>query len=202
VRQRLRLRRQIHWRQTRPPQALAQAQHLLLWLSMKARTLAQDGPKAGYARILSAEGTLYDASGGTPPGPAAAEAKFNTFPKDITFVRTPEKAMAAGGSGSSWGTYAIQRGDTALSRGHYVTVWRREAEGWRIVSELAAGRNVAPPNAAGQAGSSGALPRTAPIPRPLGRAGEPSVLRDALGRPISATPAPKADTPADPAPTP
>lgn len=128
-----------------------------------AANLVANGPLKAYEAMMSAEGVLHDASGSSPAGAAGAQARFGTFPADVTLERSPESAMAAGGSGSSWGRYVIRRGDNQLSLGRYVTVWRREAGGWLIVTELAAGR--AGPQAAAAAGP---LPRKPPsvAPRP------------------------------------
>jgi len=128
-----------------------------------AESLIANGPLKAYEAMMSSEGILHDASGSSPAGAAGAQARFSTFPDDVTLDRSPESAMAAGGSGSSWGRYVIRRGDNQLSLGRYVTVWRREAGGWLIVTELAAGR--AGPQAAAAAGP---LPRRPPsaAPRP------------------------------------
>ena len=122
-----------------------------------AESLIANGPLKSYGALMSSEGVLHDASGSSPAGAAGAQARFSTFPDDVTLDRSPESAMAAGGSGSSWGRYVIRRGDNQLSLGRYVTVWRREAGGWLIVTELAAGR--AGPQAAPAAGP---LPRRPP----------------------------------------
>ncbi len=128
-----------------------------------AVNLVSNGPLKAYEALMSAEGVLHDASGSSPAGAAGAQARFETFPADVTLERSPESAMASGGSGSSWGRYVIRRGDSQLSLGRYVTVWRREADGWLIVTELAAGR--AGPQASATAGP---LPRKPPsvAPRP------------------------------------
>ncbi|OYU74782.1 MAG: hypothetical protein CFE32_16665 [Alphaproteobacteria bacterium PA3] len=128
-----------------------------------AENLVTNGPLKAYSALMSSEGILHDASGSSPAGAAGAQARFGTFPAEVTLDRSPESAMAAGGSGSSWGRYVIRRGDNQLSLGRYVTVWRREAGGWLIVTELAAGR--AGPQAAAAAGP---LPRRPPsaAPRP------------------------------------
>ncbi len=129
-----------------------------------AATIAAQGPKLGYGSALSDEGVLYDANGASPTGKEAANSRFGTFPGDVILQRTPESALAAGGSGSSWGTYTIKRGDNILSGGRYISVWRREAAGWRMVSELAAGKNAAP---AQGAQAIGVLPKR---PVSMGRA--------------------------------
>jgi ketosteroid isomerase-like protein len=106
-----------------------------------AAAIAASGPKIGYGNSMSEEGVLFDANGASPKGQEAATSRFATFPADVSFVRTPEKAVAAGGSGSSWGSYVIRRGETVLSSGRYISVWRREPGGWKMISELAALHN-------------------------------------------------------------
>jgi Domain of unknown function (DUF4440) len=148
-----------------------------------AAAIAAHGPKDGYGSALSDEGILYDANGASPIGKQAASSRFGTFPADVTLVRTPEKALAAGGSGSSWGTYTIKRGDTVLSAGRYVSVWRREAAGWKMISELAAGKTVASSSSQPPVG---ALPKR---PVQLGRA-----TPAPIGVPLT-VPTPPATTP-------
>ena len=133
-----------------------QSQEVLAIDFATAAAITAQGPKLGYASALSDEGILYDANGASPVGKEAAPSRFGTFPADVRFIRTPERALAAGGSGSSWGTYSIKRGDTVLSLGRYISVWRREASGWKMMSELAAGRTLVPPPASS---IKGVLPR-------------------------------------------
>jgi hypothetical protein len=134
-----------------------------------AAAIAAQGPKIGYTSVLSEEGILYDANGASPVGLEAANSRFGNFPADVKLIRTPEKALAAGGSGSSWGTYMIKRGETVLSAGRYISVWRREVAGWKMISELAAGKAPAPTSAAP---ASGVLPKR---PAQLGRAAPAAV---------------------------
>lgn len=150
------------------PNVLDESEELLAVDRAFAESLIANGPLKAYEAMMSSEGILHDASGSSPAGAAGAQARFSTFPNDVTLDRSPESAMAAGGSGSSWGRYVIRRGENQLSLGRYITVWRREAGGWLIVTELAAGR--AGPQAAAAAG---------PLPR----------------RPPSAAPRPPANTP-------
>jgi hypothetical protein len=108
----------------------------------------------------------------------------------VQFVRSPEKAIAAGGSGSSWGSYTIKRGDSVLSAGRYISVWRRETTGWKMISELAAGKTTTPPP---PPAIGGALPKR---PAQLGRATPPPV-----GVPLTIpTPAASAAPPTEPTP--
>lgn len=156
-----------------------------------ATAIASLGPWDGYATALSPEGILYDASGASPAGADAAAARFSSFPPDVKLERTPEKALAAGGSGSSWGGYAIVRGDTVLSSGRYVSVWRREASGWMMISELAAGKTLVSPS--GQLNAA-ALPKR---PETLGRAppvpvGKPLTIPTLPSAPSSSEPSAKA----------
>lgn len=170
-----------------PPAIQDQSQEVLDIDTAMAATIASSGPKIGYAAALSDEGVLFDANGSSPKGQEAATSRFGTFPADVSFVRTPEKAVGAGGSGSSWGAYTIKRGDTVLSSGRYISVWRREAAGWKMISELAAGRNAPPPT---PAQTSNGAPPLGPLPkRPvqLGRA-TPAPLGIPLT--VPATPAP------------
>jgi hypothetical protein len=152
-----------------PPEApvapvVDQSQEVLDIDFAMAAAIGAQGPKDGYSSALSDEGILYDANGASPAGKEAATARFSNFPADVKLVRTPERALAAGGSGSSWGTYTIKRGETVLSAGRYISVWRREVSGWKMISELAAGKTFAPPPANP---AIGVLPKR---PAQLGRA--------------------------------
>ena len=156
-----------------------------------AAAIAAQGPKDGYATALSDEGILYDANGASPIGREAATSRFATFPADVTLVRTPERALAAGGSGSSWGTYTIKRGEAVLSAGRYISVWRRETSGWKMISELAAGKTTTPPPSAPV---TGVLPRR---PNSPGRAA-PSPIGVPLTRPTPPAAPPTSEAPPAP----
>jgi hypothetical protein len=147
-----------------PPIVQDQSQEVLDTDLVMAALVKAQGPKVGYGSTLSEVGVLYDANGASPAGVAASESRFANFPADVVFERTPERAIAAGGSGSSWGAYAIKRGEQVLSAGRYISVWRREASGWRMISELAAGKTTTPPPATPVGGT---LPKR---PAQLGRA--------------------------------
>lgn len=167
-----------------PPAVQDQSQEVLDNDMAMAAAISARGPKDGYSGALSEEGVLYDANGSSPAGIAAATSRFNNFPADVQFQRNPEKAIAAGGSGSSWGTYTIKRGETVLSAGRYISVWRREAAGWKMISELAAGKTNAPPSPSAIGGT---LPKR---PAQLGRATPAPV-----GVPLTVpTPTPAAST--------
>jgi hypothetical protein len=156
-----------------------------------AASIAAQGPKEGYGASLSEEGVLYDANGASPAGREAANSRFGSFPADVKLIRTPERALAAGGSGSSWGTYSIKRGEAVLSAGRYVSVWRLEASGWKMISELAAGRTFAPPP---PTPISGVLPKR---PVSLGRAA-PSPVGVPLTVPQAPATPPASETPPTP----
>jgi hypothetical protein len=174
-----------------PPPVQDQSQEVLDNDVAMAAAIAAQGPKDGYGSALSDEGILYDANGASPAGKQAASSRFGTFPADVTLVRTPEKALAAGGSGSSWGTYTIKRGETILSAGRYVSVWRREAAGWKMISELAAGKTVA---SSSSPPPIGALPKR---PAQLGRA-TPAPIGVPLTVPTPPATTPTSETPPTP----
>jgi hypothetical protein len=122
-----------------------QSQELVAVDLRLASDISDYGPLAAYTKHLSKPGLLYDADGGTPEGVSSAEARFKDFPTAITLVRVPEKAMASANGGSSWGAYKIYRGTQLLSSGRYLAVWRKEQGVWKIVSELAAGKDAPAP---------------------------------------------------------
>lgn len=122
-----------------------QSQELVAVDLRLASDISDYGPMAAYSKHLSKAGVLYDADGGTPEGVNSAEARFKDFPSAITLVRVPEKAMASANGGSSWGAYKLYRGTQLLSSGRYLAVWRKEQGVWKIVSELAAGKDAPPP---------------------------------------------------------
>ncbi len=176
-----------------------QSQEVLDVDFVMAAAIASQGPKDGYASALSDEGVLYDANGASPAGREAATSRFGAFPADVLLVRAPERALAAGGSGSSWGTYTIKRGDTILSGGRYISVWRRETSGWKMISELAAGKTLAPPPSTP---ISGILPKR---PVSLARAAQsPAVIpsRAAIPTPTASVPSPVTEPATDAAPVP
>jgi hypothetical protein len=173
-----------------PATVVDQSQEVLdIDFAVAANILAQ-GPRVGYGEAMSAEGVLYDANGASPTGQEAANNRFGSFPADVSLVRTPERALAAGGSGSSWGTYTIKRGEAVLSAGRYISVWRRETSGWKMISELAAGKTVVPPTTNA---STGVLPKRPPPP--------PRSTPSPVGIPLT-VPTPSPTTPSSEAPTP
>lgn len=162
-----------------PIQSYDQSDELVVIDKALAEYIAVNGPKIGYGGYISDQGVLYDAAGGSPEGQAAVETRFGAFPANIIMQRRPEKAMASGNAGASWGGYAIMRGETILSDGRYVTIWRKEPTGWKIVSELAAGRTNAPP----QMPTKPSTPTAQPLVPAPGVGALPK-MRDAMGRPI------------------
>ncbi len=173
------------------------------------------GPLVGYAAAMSDDGVLFDSNGGGMPGQAGVQNRFRTFPGELRLERRPLRAMASGPVGTTWGIFVVKRGEQILTEGYYVTSWRLEADGWRIVAELAAGRAPAPPaalpNRPPSPGAAGAAPGPLPsapgqpgaqrAPQPAGSPsapGEGPVLRDALGRPV--VPGSPAGRPASPPP--
>ena len=144
-----------------------------------ASDISDYGPLAAYSKHLSKAGVLYDADGGTPEGVSSAEARFKDFPTAITLVRVPEKAMASANGGSSWGAYKIYRGTQLLSSGRYLAVWRKEQGIWKIVSELAAGKDAPAP----------VLPAKPSSAQATGAKENPALsakkLKDAFGRTVN-----------------
>lgn len=183
------------------------------------------GPLIGYAAAMSDDGVLFDSNGGGAPGQVGVQNRFRTFPSELRLERRPLRAMASGPVGTTWGIFVVKRGDQVLTEGYYVTSWRLEADGWRIVAELAAGRAPAPPaalpNRPPPPGATGAAPGPLPAStgRPASATGTPAgssteaqptgsqptlpqgpVLRDALGRPV--VPGSPVGRPASPPPPP
>ncbi len=167
------------------PAPVDQSDELVVIDKDLAANIINNGPLKGYGAFISEQGVLYDAAGGSPEGQEAVKTRFGTFPSNVTMERRPEKAMASGGAGASWGAYSVKRGDTILSDGRYVTIWRKEPSGWKIVSELAAGRANSPPPLP----SKPIAPNSAPLVPATGVGALPK-MRDALGRPIGTRPAP------------
>jgi hypothetical protein len=195
---------------TQSPDFIDTSEYVLLADRALADRIFDEGPLAGYLEVISPAGVLFDANGGAPEGQGGITQRFATFPDGVKLDRRPIAALGSGSSGSSWGTYAVRRGDQVMTEGHYLTSWRREDGQWRIVTELAAGRANTPAAAA-----AGPVPRAPGGPRPspsrLVRPGAAPVsapsgpvetppMRDALGRPVATTPAAPELTPSNPAP--
>lgn len=125
--------------------AVDESEELLKFDLEFAKNIKSYGPLSAYSNALSENGTLYDAAGGTPMGKQAAEVRFAKFPSNIILVRKPYSALSHGGAGSSWGQYEVMHGANLLAKGQYSSVWRKEEGGWKLVTELAAGIDKAPP---------------------------------------------------------
>ncbi len=160
--------------------SIDESQELIDLEAVVAASIIALGPLEAYSQYISDIGTLVDAGGVSQEGALGVISRFEKFPKGIILERLPESALASGGSGSSWGAYQIKKGVSVLSTGRYVTVWRKEFGKWKIVTEIAAGKDAPPPP----------LPQKPEKTAPLKQDDKkipvinPKVLYDALGRPI------------------
>ena len=171
-----------------PPPTAAELQDSSEEVLLADRTLADqifdNGPLAAYSAWMSPIGQLFDSAGSAPPGIEGVQSRFGSFPNEVRLDRRPDKAVASGSAGSSWGTFAVRRGDQILTQGYYLTSWRREQGEWRIVMELAAGRAIQspPPPRPGASTDAALQPAANPALDPVAETEQ--VLRDAFGRPV------------------
>lgn len=163
-----------------PPKPIDESQELIEVESVLSASIVSLGPLEAYSQFISDIGTLVDAGGVSKEGVLGVVGRFERFPKGIILERIPENALASGGAGSSWGAYQIKNGVSVLSSGRYVAVWRKEYGKWKIVTEMAAGKDAPPPP----------LP---PKPDKIAPSKQedkklpiinPKILYDSLGRPI------------------
>ncbi len=122
-----------------------ESQELLSFDNNFALSIKDNGPLKAYGDVLSDFGVLYDAAGASPSGKLAAISRFEKFPANITLVRIPDSALSNGGAGASWGKYEVIGNNVVLAKGQYSTVWRKEEGVWKLITELAAGIDKAPP---------------------------------------------------------
>ena len=122
-----------------------ESQELLSFDNNFALSIKDKGPLQAYSDVLSEFGILYDAAGGSPTGKDAAIARFEKFPANIVLIRKPDSALSNGGAGASWGKYEVISNNIVLAKGQYSSVWRKEEGVWKLITELAAGVDKAPP---------------------------------------------------------
>lgn len=157
-----------------------ESQELIDIEAVLAASIMSLGPLEAYSQFISEIGTLVDAGGVSKEGVLGVNSRFEKFPKGIILERLPENALASGGAGSSWGAYQVKKGLSVLSSGRYVAVWRKEYGKWKIVTEMAAGKDSPPPPLPTK-------PEKAPKPKQDDKKPpiiNPKILYDALGRPI------------------
>lgn len=89
--------------------------------------------KAAHLAVMADNGRLYVAPLAPAIGRAAFGPALDAWPGTFTFGPTAGGGVATSGDLAwTWGEAVWQRGDQ-LRQGHYVRVWQRQADGWRIV---------------------------------------------------------------------
>jgi ketosteroid isomerase-like protein len=110
---------------------------------------AAEGAQAAFVHYAHPEVVLLPALGEPVRGIAGVEAGFEGFSGTLTWEPQDAFGSASGDLGSTWGFYRLVRtgedGTETVSRGKYVSVWRRDQAGeWRYVIDI--GNESAPIN--------------------------------------------------------
>jgi ketosteroid isomerase-like protein len=100
-----------------------------------------DGAQAAFVHFAHPEVVLLPALGEPVRGIAGVEAGFEGFVGTLTWEPQDAFGSASGDLGSTWGFYRLVRtaadGTETISRGKYVSVWRRDQGGeWRYVIDI------------------------------------------------------------------
>jgi ketosteroid isomerase-like protein len=88
--------------------------------------------KAAYLAALAADGRIVGSTAAPAASRAALEAELVTRPAAITFSPLGGSASAAGDLAWTYGAARWQV-DGQARRGHYVRIWRNDADGWRLL---------------------------------------------------------------------
>jgi ketosteroid isomerase-like protein len=113
-----------------------------------ARALAEDA-RAALPLVLATDGRLMRAGPQPAVGAAAWGPLLEAGPDRIETAPLGGSASAAGDLAYTWGT-ARWRQSEAEFEGHYIRIWQRRREGWKlIVDNLVAVPSPAPPAPAG-----------------------------------------------------
>ena len=98
-----------------------------------ARSLAEDAP-AAYAAALADDARIMRPGPQPAVGRAAFEEALRAGPARIRAAHLGGGVSKAGDLAWSYGNAAWER-DGQPRRGHYVRIWQRRADGWRIVMD-------------------------------------------------------------------
>lgn len=105
--------------------------------------------KTAHLSMLAPEGRLYVASQPPAEGPDAHATALDGWPERFEFGATEGGgASEAGDMAWTYGSAAWRR-DGAARRGHYMRLWQKRPEGWRLVMAQLIPAPIAPPPPAG-----------------------------------------------------
>jgi hypothetical protein len=93
---------------------------------------ARSDVKAAYLAALAKDGRIVGSNAKPPATRAETEAELATRPTQVSFSPLGGQASSAGDL--AW-TYGMARWTAAgkLKTGHYVRIWRNDAQGWRLL---------------------------------------------------------------------
>lgn len=111
-----------------PAKAMADVTMAEGMLAFRAKT----DVKGAYLAALAEDGRIVGSKARPPASRAETEAELATRPTTIRFSPLGGQASSAGDL--AW-TYGMAQWETggAVKRGHYVRIWRDDADGWRLV---------------------------------------------------------------------
>jgi len=106
--------------------------------------------KAAHLAVMADEGRLYVAPSAPAEGADAFAHALDAWPASFDFGPTEGGGASRGGDMAwTYGPAAWTRDDVAR-RGHYMRLWQKRPEGWRLVmAQLIPAPNAAPPPAGG-----------------------------------------------------
>jgi ketosteroid isomerase-like protein len=94
---------------------------------------ASKDAKAAYLAHISTDARVVGSKARPPTDRAGVEAELDTRPKAILFSPLGGQASAAGDLAWTYGDASWTRANGEAGRGHYVRIWRYDAEGWRLL---------------------------------------------------------------------
>lgn len=94
---------------------------------------AQTDAQAAFLAVVADDGRVVGSKAPPPADRAGVVAELATRPQRIAYAPLGGSASKAGDLAWTYGAAKWTAKDGAAQRGHYVRVWRNDAQGWRIV---------------------------------------------------------------------
>ena len=109
---------------------------------MFAAMAVEEGVPAAFGAYAAEDVQMFPDGGQPYGGRDSMVERFATWPEGASLIWEPVEGMAATSEdfGFTWGRYVFtviaEDGGETTEHGKYVTVWRKEADGWKYVADI------------------------------------------------------------------